>query len=104
MIEIQEYTYKTMEEAKEYRYNLRTKMELKQLAEELNNGEPLDWTNDNQIKYSIAYDHNAKQLRQTFETSYQFSGSIYCLDEDFLDKALEKINEDLLVDMIKSGV
>ena len=74
--------FKTKEEAEEYKEVMNTYYDLMDLAEELNNGEKIDWNDNQQCKYTIFY-------------NFEF-GQIYCLDGAFLEKAIEKIGKDKL--------
>ena len=74
--------FKTKEEAEEYKEVMNTYYDLMDLAEELNNGEKIDWNDNQQCKYTFFY-------------NFEF-GQIYCLDGAFLEKAIEKIGKDKL--------
>ena len=88
--------FKTEEEAEEYQEIMTTYYDLMDLAEELNNGEKIDWHNEYQCKYSFYYKYDCDSFETLFAHSYKNSGQIYCLDEDFLKKAIKKIGEDKL--------
>lgn len=83
--------FKTKEEAQRHLENINTYYDLMDLAEELNNGEKIDWNNDEQEKYYISYDDNINELYTDYTTHYISLGNIYCLDKNFFDKAYEKI-------------
>lgn len=85
--------FKTREEAEEHLDRLNTYYDLMDLAEELNNGEKIDWDNTEQGKFSIYYELENKKLNYTISHYVKELGSIYCLDEDFLEKAKERIGE-----------
>lgn len=94
--------FKTKQEAEEYKENLLTKQALKNLALELNNGVEICW-NNGQNKYCIAY-YGSKCL-SIFQTLLQKDiGQVYCLDENFLDIAIDRIGEEKLIKLFKSGV
>lgn len=89
--------FKTKEEAEEYQDIINTYYDLMDLAEELNNGRKIDWNNPYQEKYSIYYNGVDETLSiDCFETVKDL-GQIYCLDGDFLEKAIEKIGKDKLI-------
>lgn len=88
--------FKTEEEAKEYREIMNTYYDLMDLAEELNNGEKIDWNDNQQCKYTIFYNFEDNFLKRTNAYVCKEFGQIYCLDEDFLKKAIEKIGKDKL--------
>lgn len=96
--------FKTEQEAQEHLENLKTKGELRLLAEELNEDEVIDWNDDDQDKYFIQYDFHLKMLMREYNCDVQNQGTIYCLNETFLDKAINHIGEERLIKMIKSGV
>lgn len=96
--------FKTEQEAEEYKENLLIKQQLKDLALELNNGAEIDWENTRQNKHIITSSNDFKTLN-TFATSYHKDlGQIYCLDNQFLAIAEERIGEEKLIKLIESGV
>ena len=88
--------FKTKKEAKEYQKVINTYYDLMDLAEELNNGEKIDWNDNQQCKYTIFYDFEDNFLKRTNAYVCKEFGQIYCLDGDFVEKAIEKIGEDRL--------
>ena len=88
--------FKTKEEAEKYKERLKTYYDLMDLADELNNGEKIDWKNDKQRKYFIYYHVLDDRLYCSCATYTKNLGQIYCLDPDFQVKALEIIGEDKL--------
>lgn len=96
--------FQTKEEAEEHLENLKTKGELRQLAEELNDGEAIDWSNLEQRKYCFYFDHSDKTINCDYDNAFKMQGAIYCLDPDFRSKAIDCIGKERLVKMIKSGV
>ena len=88
--------FQEREQAEKVAERIKIYMELKDLAEELNGGEKIGWNDIEQDRYIISFDNNDKILRQ-FLISYTIAiGQIYCLDENFLKKAKERIGEDRL--------
>lgn len=88
--------FKTKEEAEKRLEKINTYYELMDLADELNNGEKIDWNNEEQVKFYFYYDADNDSLN-IYATNYAKKiGEIYCLDKDFLDIAIEKIGEDRL--------
>lgn len=96
--------FKTRHEAEEHLENLKTKAELRALAEELNGDEVIDWSNAVQYKYCIDYLDAEGCLSFNRSTVYKLQGVIYCLVSNFRVKAIERIGEERLIKMIKSGV
>lgn len=93
--------FKTESEAQAYLDNINTYYDLMNLAEELNNGEEIDWENDSQIKYCIYYSFDFKEHRIDCNYTWKDLGQIYCLDIKFLEKAKERIGEDRLIKLFK---
>lgn len=88
--------FKTEKEAKQHLNNIETEIELRQLAEELNDDEKIDWENENQSKYYLTYDYLENTIYQQWEDTNKTAKNIYCLDEKFKDKAIEEIGEEKL--------
>lgn len=95
--------FKTKEQAQEHLENINTYYDLMDLAEELNNGEIIDWNNLEQNKYSIYYDIKDKEFFSADTIMFIDLGQIYCLNEDFLNIALEKIGKERLEKLFKGG-
>ena len=95
--------FKTEQEAEEYKENLLTKQALKDLALELNNGVVIDWDDEKQYKFYIYYDYEVEKLVcHWLEVVKTFD--VYCLNNQFLDIAKDRIGEEKLIKLIKSGV
>ena len=88
--------FATYEEAEEYKEVMNTYYDLMDLAEELNNGEKIDWNDNQQCKYTIYYRFKCDTLDDGIAYVCKEFGQIYCLDEDFLEKAIKKIGKDKL--------
>lgn len=95
--------FKTEQEALDYRENILTKQALKDLALELNNGVEIDWDDENQRKYFFNYTNKRASFLDNLTITLQAS-NIYCLNVDFLDIAIDRIGEEKLIKLIKSGV
>lgn len=100
----QDNCFKTEREATQYLRNLKTKIELKQLADELNGSQVMDWTDNQQRKRTLILSCKSDLLWQASHTTHKNPSAIYCLDKDFADKAIARIGEERLINMIKSGV
>ena len=96
--------FQTEEEAKEHLENLKTKAELRALAEELNGDVAVDWNNRIQDKYYLYISRTINELSSSYVEVHQNQGTIYCLDPTFKDKAIERIGKERLIKMINSGV
>lgn len=91
--------FKTEAQAEKHKRILINKQKLKDLADQLNNNEELDWNDDKQTKYYIVLDGDTPVLDNNW--SYKCQGAIYCLDNKFLNKAIEEIGKEGLVELIK---
>lgn len=89
--------FKTKEEAEEYQEIINTYYDLMDLAEELNNGEKIDWCDKTQRKYDIHFDLRTNKLDDGYALMLKSIGQIYCLNINFKEKAIEKIGEDKLI-------
>jgi hypothetical protein len=96
--------FQTEEQAEQYLENLKTKAELRALADELNGDRIIDWEHYNPTKYSIMYDYGLKTISLGTTATSQDADVIYCLDENFADIASERIGEKRIINMIKAGV
>ena len=83
--------FETEEEAEKVADKIKIYARLKDLARKLNDGELIDWTNKDQIKYCIRMKNNT--LFQDFNGKYISVGQIYCLDSNFLNEAIKEIGE-----------
>lgn len=85
--------FRTEEEAEKAVEKIKIYTQLKDLALRLNNGEKIDWENDEQEKYYIYYDNTCNMLTYGEGHGYHDIGQIYCLDENFVDIAKQEIGE-----------
>lgn len=95
--------FKTKQKVKDYKENLLTKQELKDLALEFNNDVEINWEDDNQEKVYLFYNNATNKL----ETYYAYTSQpcdTYCLNNQFLSIAKKRIGEEKLIKLIKSGV
>ena len=88
--------FKTEEEAQRYLDNINTYYELMDLANELNNGEEIDWNNEKQIKYYIYFHKKEDILYRARAACAMDLGQIYCLNAEFLAEALKRIGKERL--------
>lgn len=72
-------------------------IQLKNLAERLNNGEKFDWDNYNKEKYYFRYDYETKKLYQDYNFSLRELNVIYYLNANFLKIAIKEIGEENLL-------
>ncbi len=93
--------FETIEMAEQYIENLKVEQELKEIAEELNNGRKIDWNNKLQDKIYLYYNHDFKYTLFGTEYTHQSGGVIYCLCRDFVHVAIEKIGKQRLENYLK---
>lgn len=93
----------TEQEAIDFKENLLTKQQLKDLALELNNGVKIDWKSEKQDKYYLYLDYQTNTLSMNWVYSEQ-DNNIYSLNAEFLIIAKERIGEEKLIKLIKSGL
>ena len=93
--------FKTQEEAQTHLDNINTYYELMDLAEELNDGEKINWEDEDQEKFYITFNFILNNIVQDYSRYIKRIGSIYCLDEDFLEKAKERIGEERLIKLFR---
>ena len=91
--------FATREEAQKVANKIKTYIELKQLAEELNGDEEIDWKDGTQGKYHIYYCQ--KEEFYTERNTINNNFGVYCLDANFKDKALEQIGEERLKELFE---
>ena len=95
--------FKTEQEAEDYKENLLTKQALKDLALELNNGVEIDWKSEKKYKHYLYLNYQTNALNTYWVRSGQ-DNNIYCLNAKFLTIAKDRIGEEKLIKLIKSGV
>ena len=91
-------------EASEYKELLEAKQALKDLALELNGGIEIYWDFFYQPKYYILYDYRFKELLTDFTRTRPCAPGIYCISPNFLEVAKDRIGEEKLIRLIKSGI
>ena len=75
---------------------------LENIAEELNNGEVIDWNNRSQEKYNIYYDKIHNNFEYLENTECKTQGSIYCLSYTFCVDVVNKIGKERLINYFKN--
>ena len=92
--------FQTREEANAEAEKILIRRQLEDIAKRLNKGEKIDWNNYIQNKFYI--DFNKKQGLSVSETvSWKSQGTVYCLDANFLDIAIEEIGKERLLNYLK---
>lgn len=98
--------FKTREEAEAEADKILVRRQLEDIAKRLNKGKKINWENGAQLKYYFClykgnvYGAYNKLIRDLTRTKEQ-QGTVYCLDENFLDVAKREIGEDRLIKYIR---
>jgi hypothetical protein len=79
--------------------NIKTK--LQQIANMLNE-DKINWNDPYQKKYFIYYDYAGEELQTMCLNSMQIL-DIYCLDENFLNKAVNEVGKESIIDLFKNN-
>lgn len=93
--------FETEEQANNYEEKLLIEQELKDIAMELNKGEEIDWDDVNQEKTSLGYNVLANLIQCSYDYLFKHQGTIYCLDKNFKDIAIERIGKERLTKYLK---
>ena len=94
--------FKTKEQAEKALRKIPIYVKLRDLADRLSEGDPIDWSNSDQDKFYIYYDHHYNSLSQdSFSYTHCISG-IYCTCADFLRVAITKIGEEELKELFEN--
>ena len=93
--------FKNEEEAEKVLNKILIYNKLRNLALRLNKGEAINWNDNNQKKWHILFDTSAKRLDYEYNLTYKCLATIYCLDPDFLDRALDEIGEENLMKLFE---
>ena len=96
--------YKTKEDAEKCFKNQITYQQLKDIALRLNKGQEIYWHNGSQDKYYIYFDYIENEFGLTFANSMRSLSGIYCLDEKYLDIAIDEIGEEKLRQLLEWGL
>lgn len=94
--------FKIEESIENYKEKLLIEQELRDIARELNKGEEIDWDNYIQKKYFLEYDFLSSNIVcYKYSTFIKRQGTIYCLNENFKNVAIEKIGKERLTRYLK---
>lgn len=86
--------FKTREQAEQEAEKILIRRQLEDIARRLNKGIKIDWNNTEQSKYCIELYFN--NIVTNFYYGYKTQGTVYCLDENFKDVAIQEIDEERL--------
>lgn len=87
--------FQTREQAETEAEKILVRRQLEDIARRLNKGEKIDWGNNSQCKYYL-YLWVGEELDQDAARNRLTQGAVYCLDQDFLDVAIQEIGEERL--------
>ena len=69
---------------------IKAKVELQNIATELNDGRVIDWGDEEQFKFDIYFNHQSNYFLQSNSKECQYS-CIYCIEHRFKEVALERM-------------
>lgn len=91
--------FRTQEDAEKALDCLKIRRQLKDIAERLNGGREIDWSNADD-KYCLSF-YFDEEITTTAQKNSKKQGAIYCLDENFKDVAIAEIGEERLKEYLK---
>ena len=94
-------TFKTREQAELEAEKILVRRMLEDIARRLNKGRKIDWNNKEQTKYSFRLDTIDNEIIWDDEARFISQGTVYCLDENFKDVAIQEIGEQRLTAYLK---
>lgn len=86
--------FQTREQAEQEAEKILIRRQLEDIARRLNKGIKIDWNNTEQSKYCIELYFN--NIVTNFYYGHKTQGTVYCLDENFKDVAIQEIGEERL--------
>lgn len=87
-------TFKTKKEAQQEAEKILVRRMLENIAIRLNEGVKIDWNNYEQAKHCIELYKN--NIITNFYNAHKTQGTVYCLDRNFKDIAIQEIGEERL--------
>lgn len=92
--------FKTREQAEREAEKILIRRQLEDIARRLNKSKEFDWSDENQYKWYIIY--NTTFGFATYSVSENtVQGTVYCLDENFLNTAIKEIGEGRLLTYLR---
>ena len=85
--------FQTREQAEAEAEKILVRRMLEDIARRLNKGEKIDWKNSTQYKYSFYLDDKNNKIDWCRECRCKVQGSVYCLDINFYNIAIQEIGE-----------
>lgn len=89
--------FKTYEEAEQEANKTLVHRQLEDIAKRLNKGKKICWSDQHRRKYYITWCILENTLAQYSVYSLKTQGTVYCLDENFLNVAKREIGENKLI-------
>lgn len=87
--------FQSREQAEAEAEKILIRRQLEDIARRLNKGQKIDWSDENQCKWYIIY--NTTFGFETYSVSKNTTqGTVYCLDKDFLNTAIQETGEERL--------
>lgn len=91
--------FQTKEQAEQEAEKILIRRQLEDIARRLNKGIKIDWNNTEQSKYCIELYFN--NIVTNFYYGHKTQGTVYCLDENFKDVAIQQIGEGRLIKYLR---
>ena len=91
--------FKTREQAELEAEKILVRRMLEDIARRLNKGKKIDWNNSKQPKYCIELYFN--NIVTNFYYGHKTQGTVYCLDKNFKDVAIQEIGEGRLIKYLR---
>lgn len=89
--------FQTREQAEQEAEKILVRRMLEDIARRLNKGEESDWIKCYQKKYYLGYDQvNSKITLECRRSTIIVQGTVFCLDDKFLNVAIQEIGEERL--------
>lgn len=88
--------FQTREQAEAEAEKILVRRMLEDISRRLNKGEEIDWGITTQYKYCLIYDHDYQHINQDYNINVIRQGSVYCLDINFRNVAIQEIGEERL--------
>lgn len=93
--------FKTREKAEQEAENILIRRQLEDIARRLNKGKKPDWIKCYQKKYYLGYDQVNSKITLEYRTTIIAQGTVFCLDDKFLNVAIQEIGEERLIKYLR---
>lgn len=95
--------FKTREQAEAEAEKILVRRMLEDIARRLNKGKEIDWNSESPRKYHLCID-KADYIYTNVCYSTKYQGTIYCLDANFRDVAIQEIGEKRLIKYLRGEI